>query len=289
MSETNGSATGGQVGNTATGTTETNANPAAPQDFKSFIPDEFKGAKFWESVKDVPDLVRQFGHAQKFIGGDKIPAPQKEWNDSQWSEHFKRLGRPDAATGYTPLKSEKGEQFLSDEDLKDSAEFAHKLGLTDRQYAVFQQEMVERSAKGSEAMKASQEARFKELGDGLTKAFGAELKSTVELARFGLESMQDPELSKLINESPELANNPGVIRLLAKIGRAGKEDSFRTGIFSSTDGLNAGDARLALERLDEQNKALIYARPGTPEYGDPARKQLLERRASLMKVAYPTN
>ena len=63
-------------------------------DFKSLIPESFKEEKSLENFDNMEDLLKSYLHAQKMVGADKIPVPNKFATDEDWKEVFTRLGAP---------------------------------------------------------------------------------------------------------------------------------------------------------------------------------------------------
>ena len=51
--------------------TETNT------DWKASLSDDLKADKSLENIKDIESLAKSYVHAQKMVGGDKIPVPNK--------------------------------------------------------------------------------------------------------------------------------------------------------------------------------------------------------------------
>ena len=60
-------------------------------DFKSLIPESFKEEKSLENFNNMEDLLKSYLHAQKMVGADKIPVPNKFATDEDWKEVFTRL------------------------------------------------------------------------------------------------------------------------------------------------------------------------------------------------------
>ena len=48
----------------------------------------------------MEDLLKSYKHAQKLVGADKIPVPNKHATEEDWNEVFKRLGAPDKPEDY---------------------------------------------------------------------------------------------------------------------------------------------------------------------------------------------
>ena len=62
--------------------------------FKDLIPENFREEKSLENFNNMEDFVKSYLHAQKLVGADKIPVPNKHATEEDWNEVFKRLGAP---------------------------------------------------------------------------------------------------------------------------------------------------------------------------------------------------
>ena len=51
--------------------------PEVNVDWKQSIPEDIRADKSLESIKDVGSLAKSYIHAQKLVGSDKIPIPNK--------------------------------------------------------------------------------------------------------------------------------------------------------------------------------------------------------------------
>ena len=69
-------------------------------DFKSLIPDEYKEDKALANFQDMDQFVKSYLHAQKMVGLDKIPVPNKYATEDDWKEVYKRLGAPEKPDQY---------------------------------------------------------------------------------------------------------------------------------------------------------------------------------------------
>ena len=94
--------------------------------FKDLIPDNFKEEKSLENFNNMEDFVKSYLHAQKMVGADKIPVPNKHSTDEDWNEVFKRLGAPGSPDDY---KYDFKDQELNQGQVSEFNKTAHKLGL----------------------------------------------------------------------------------------------------------------------------------------------------------------
>ena len=53
--------------------------------WKDSLPEEIRGHKSLETIKDVGSLAKGFVHAESMIGSDKIAVPGKWATDDDWS------------------------------------------------------------------------------------------------------------------------------------------------------------------------------------------------------------
>ena len=153
--------------------------------FKDLIPEGFKEEKSLDNFNNMEDFVKSYLHAQKLVGADKIPVPNKHATDEDWNEVFKRLGAPNDPDGY---KYDFKDQELDTEAVQQFNKTAHRLGLLPKQaegLIKFYNEMNVNNA-------ASQEEAAAE----------AQLQTETELkAEYG------PQFSKRLDQAKKLAVN----------------------------------------------------------------------------------
>jgi hypothetical protein len=98
--------------------------------FKDLIPENFREEKSLDNFNNMEDFVKSYLHAQKLVGADKIPVPNKHATDEDWNEVFKRLGAPDTPDGY---KYNFKDQELDQTQVKAFNESCTQLGLLPKQ------------------------------------------------------------------------------------------------------------------------------------------------------------
>jgi len=96
-------------------------------DWKASLSDEIRADKSLENIKDVEGLAKSYVHAQKLVGADKIPVPNKFATEKDWDAVYQKLGRPEDASGYKYDLPE--DQTIDETALKNFSDQAHKLGL----------------------------------------------------------------------------------------------------------------------------------------------------------------
>ena len=139
--------------------------PQATTDWKASLSDEIRSDKSLENIKDIEGLAKSYVHAQKLVGSDKIPVPNKYATDKDWDAVYEKLGRPKTADGYKfDLPQDKQ---VDEASLKEFSNQAHKLGLLPSQ------------AQG--VVKFYNDITAKSLQDADSKALAARENSTKSL------------------------------------------------------------------------------------------------------------
>ena len=98
--------------------------------FKDLIPENFREEKSLENFNNMEDFVKSYLHAQKLVGADKIPVPNKHATEEDWNEVFKRLGAPNSPEDY---KYNFKDQEMDQGQVQEFNKTAHRLGLLPKQ------------------------------------------------------------------------------------------------------------------------------------------------------------
>ena len=98
--------------------------------FKDTIPEQFREEKSLENINSMEDLLKGYVHAQKLVGTNKIPVPNKHSTDEDWNEVFKKLGAPDTPEGY---QYNFKDQEVDSQQVSEFNKKAHQLGLLPKQ------------------------------------------------------------------------------------------------------------------------------------------------------------
>ena len=98
--------------------------------FQDLIPEEYKGEKSLANFKDMNDFVKSYLSAQKIVGADKIPVPNKFATEDDWKAVFNKLGAPEKPEDYK-YNFKEGE--VDKDLLSNFNQQAHKLGLLPQQ------------------------------------------------------------------------------------------------------------------------------------------------------------
>ena len=194
-------------------------------DWKASLSDEIKADKSLENIKDIESLAKSYVHAQKLVGSDKIPVPNKFATEKDWDAVYEKLGRPKDATGY---KYEIGENTKINEDaLKTFSDQAHKLGLLPTQangvvkwyndMAAQQQQDADTVAIG--AREQSETSLKKEWGQAYEQ-------QTSKSAHVALQVFDAEFLNKNLADGTKIGDHPTFIKAFATLADKMGEDSI---------------------------------------------------------------
>ena len=173
-------------------------------DWRSSLPEDIRGAKAFDSVKDVGSLAKQFLDAQSHIGNSiRIPGEdagqeaieafnQKIMNKTNlmhkpetpedYANVFKAMGKPDDANGYAIPEDVTG----SYDHLK---ELALNADMTNKQFESLVKSVAQLDATAVETQQAQQQ----ESRDALKKEWGAAFDQNNNQAVAALEATGAPE------------------------------------------------------------------------------------------------
>ena len=202
-----------------------NNTPETNTDWRAALSDELRADKSLENIKDIPSLAKSYIHAQKLVGADKIPVPNKHATEDDWNAVYSKLGRPETADGYKFNLPE--DQKVDENGLKVFADHAHKLGLLPNQaegMVKFYNEMQANQTKeqDSTALAARQKAV-----DELQTEWGQAYKQKVDQANNVVASVFPPGfMSTNLADGTKLGDHPAVIKAFADLASKMGEDKI---------------------------------------------------------------
>ena len=176
------------IANTTTDQSQTSVlseEQTTQTNFQDLIPDEYRSEKSLENFKDMGDFVKSYLSAQKIVGADKIPVPNKFATEDDWKAVFNKLGAPEKPEDYK-YSFKEGE--VDKELVSSFNQEAHKLGLLPQQ--------AESLIKYYNNITEGQSAQSEE------KAVETRLNTETELKReFG------PQYTKRLDQAKRLATS----------------------------------------------------------------------------------
>ena len=219
-------------------------------DFKSLIPDEYKEDKALANFQDMNQFVKSYLHAQKMVGLDKIPVPNKYATDEDWQEVYKRLGAPEKADQYK-YKFAKDQQ-VDENTLKAFNEVAQRNGLLPKQaesIVKFYNELNQQSVS-QEASKM--DAAQKEAETVLKTEFGAEYGKRLDQAkRLAVATLGTDFLDKtVLKDGSKLGDNVSLIKAFSSLADKLSEDEIVKG--EGADYMSAKELQRQLDELQQK-------------------------------------
>jgi len=199
--------------------------PETSTDWKVSLSDDVKADKSLENIKDINALAKSYIHAQKMVGSDKIPVPNKYATEDDWNAVYEKLGRPKTADGYKfDLPQDKQVDEVS---LKEFSSQAHKLGLLPNQaqgMVKFYNEITAKSLQDADSKAlAARETSTKELKQEWGQAFDQKVSQAATLAKsVGATELLDTNLE----DGTKLGDHPVMIKAFAELANKMGEDSI---------------------------------------------------------------
>jgi len=221
-------------------------------DFKSLIPESFKDEKSLENFDNMEDLLKSYLHAQKMVGADKIPVPNKFATDEDWKEVFTRLGAPKSPEDYK--YSFKDDQ-VDPNQLKSFNETAHRLGLLPKQAEALVKYYNDLNKGQSEQLEAQAiEAQTKTEAD-LKKEFGPQFNKRLDQAkRLAINTLGEDFLNKtVLKDGSRLGDNLEVIKAFSNLADKLSEDEIVKG--EGSDYQTVKDIEKQIAELTQQGSA----------------------------------
>ena len=199
--------------------------PQATTDWKASLSDEIKSDKSLENIKDIEGLAKSYVHAQKMVGSDKIPVPNKYATEDDWNAVYEKLGRPKTADGYKfDLPQDKQ---VDEASLKEFSNQAHKLGLLPSQaqgVVKFYNDITAKSLQDADSKAlAARETSTKELKQEWGQAFDQKVSQAATLAKsVGATELLDANLA----DGTKLGDHPVMIKAFAELAGKMGEDTI---------------------------------------------------------------
>jgi len=200
--------------------------------FQDLIPEEYRGEKSLSNFKDMNDFVKSYLSAQKIVGADKIPVPNKFATEEDWKAVFNKLGAPEKPEDYK-YNFKEGE--VDQELLSTFNQQAHKLGLLPQQaesLIKFYNDMNEGSSVQAEE-KAAQTRLHTE--NELKKEFGPQYVKRLDQAkRLASSTLGNDFLENtLLADGSRLGDNLTVVKAFSDLAEKLSEDEVVKGYSSS--------------------------------------------------------
>ena len=220
--------------------------------FKDLIPEGFKEEKALDNFNNMEDFVKSYLHAQKLVGADKIPVPNKHATDEDWNEVFKKLGAPESPDDYQYNIKDKE---LDQTQVKEFNKAAHQLGLLPKQaegLIKFYNEMNGNNAASQEEAAAQAQLNTEtELKAEYGPQFAKRLDQAKKLAvnSLGSEFLENTYLQ----DGSRLGDNIKVIKAFSELADKLSEDEIIKG--DGSEYMTAKDIEKEINELTQEGSA----------------------------------
>ena len=220
--------------------------------FKDLIPEGFKEEKALDNFNNMEDFVKSYLHAQKLVGADKIPVPNKHATEEDWNEVFKRLGAPDTPDGY---KYNIKDQELDQTQVKEFNKAAHQLGLLPKQaegLIKFYNEMNTNNAASQEEAAAQAQLQTE---TELKKEYGPQFSKRLDQAKkLAVNSLGSDFLENTyLKDGSRLGDNIKVIKAFSELADKLSEDEIIKG--DGSEYMTAKDIEKEINELTQEGSA----------------------------------
>ena len=220
--------------------------------FKDLIPESFREEKSLNNFNNMEDFVKSYLHAQKLVGADKIPVPNKHATDEDWNEVFKRLGAPDTPDGY---KYNFKDQEVDENSVKAFNETAHRLGLLPKQaegLIKFYNELNQNQSQSLEEQAAQAQMNTEA---ELKKEFGPQYAKRLDQAKkLAVNSLGEDFLNDtILKDGSRLGDNLTVIKAFSELADKLSEDPIIQG--DGSQYMTAKDIEKEITELTQEGSA----------------------------------
>jgi len=220
--------------------------------FKDLIPENFREEKSLNNFNNMEDFVKSYLHAQKLVGADKIPVPNKHATDEDWNEVFKRLGAPDTPDGY---KYNFKDQEVDENSVKAFNETAHRLGLLPKQaegLIKFYNELNQNQSQSLEEQATQAQMRTEA---ELKKEFGPQYSKRLDQAKkLAVNSLGEDFLNDtILKDGSRLGDNLTVIKAFSELADKLSEDPIIQG--DGSQYMTAKDIEKEITELTQEGSA----------------------------------
>lgn len=243
--------------------------------FDGFAPD-VKEHPSIKRYKSTEELAKGHIELEKKIGLKGVLVPSEGSSDQVKTDFFKAIGRPDTSDLYANPSLEnlhEGVKSTSEQDLKAFKDKAFEIGLSSGQFnALYDWYLKLQSQRLTDYDKTLEDEK-NQAATTLRQKLGAKYDESLALAnglikKFGSEALME-----------EIGSNPDAIEFLIKIGSLLSEDKLGD-LGRSGMGMTPEAAKLEINKIMQ---TIMATDPSDPIYQD-----LLKKKDSLYKIAYPT-
>lgn len=190
----------------------------APASWRDRLPEDLRGNPSLAKFENEEGLAKSYVNLERMLGGDRVPVPKDADDAEAWDRYYAAGGRPAKADEYKVTRPENLEPGMTVDEEGEGflRSFAHSNGWNQRQFDNAYKAFYEHRVKESVAWRNMQKAQVEEGERALQREGNAQ--ETKTLAKATLQQyFDDATIAKL--EHAGVGSDPGLIRVLAKIGK----------------------------------------------------------------------
>ena len=220
--------------------------------FRDLIPENFREEKALDNFNNMEDFVKSYLHAQKLVGADKIPVPNKHATEEDWNEVFKRLGAPNDPNDY---KYDFKDQEMDQGQVQEFNKTAHRLGLLPKQAEGLIKFYNEMNANNTASQEEAAAQAQMNVEAELKKEFGPQFNKRLDQAkRLAVNSLgQDFLENTYLKDGSRLGDNLNVIKAFSDLADKLSEDPIIQG--DGTSYMTAKDIEKEITELTQEGSA----------------------------------
>lgn len=195
-----------------------------PENWKDALPDDLKNDPGLAKIVDLPNLAKSLINAQKMVGADKIPVPQKG-NKEEFRAVLQRLGLPEKIEDYK-IELDPKTPVVDKEFFEGFTKQAHAAGLFPEQAKQLTEWFAKVNDDAYKAQVAAVQVKVDEGIKGLKAEWGESWNENVAKGKAALREFATDEEREFFTKSG-LTNNPAFIKFAAKVGATLGEGKIR--------------------------------------------------------------
>jgi hypothetical protein len=272
----------------------TTASQPTPMDatvssWRDALPEDLRSNPSITKFQSPEELAKSYLHAQRFVGGEKMPAPQESWKEDgpEWQEFFRIMGRPDTPGDYDLSRFDPPEGVPWDPGFLDTmVERLHGRGVSQRQLEGVLEDYKEVIAEQWSSFQKNAEHAQEQATASLKREWGNAYPGKVDAAgrAFKLATgRQHQEVASLrLEDGTLLGNHPAIIKAFAALGDKFSEHGIE-GDKNVRFTMTPEDAQQQIKRLNADEKFTKVL----DDANDPEHDEAVKRMNGLYAMAYP--
>lgn len=186
------------------------------------VEEEYANTEIMKSVNDLPTLVKNYVHAQKMVGADKVVLPSKHATPDEWRGFFEKAGLPKTAEEYS-VKMPEGDNEESFSEFKAKA---FELGLMPHQAEALYTAQHEKSVAAQKAEAEAYQETVNNTTAELKEEYGEAFPTKMKMAVSMIEEIATPEMKAYIEEAGLNSDGTFIRMMVTAAEKFGGEGSF---------------------------------------------------------------